>query len=379
MFVLPGNISGLILFSVFALTALIQLIYYLFFYSRVRINKPALSKKKSLKKGVSVIICAKNESENLKNFLPSVLEQEYPEFEVIVVNDCSDDDTEDILKIFERQYPHLRVTTIHKDASLAHSKKMALFLGIKAAKFEYLLMTDADCQPVSQDWISLMAANFSKEKGFVLGYGAYLREKGLLNKYIRFDTMFIAMQYMGMALAGLPYMGVGRNLAYKRSIFFENKGFGPYINLQSGDDDLFINKLANASNCSVEMSQDSFTRSIPADSFAALTKQKARHLSTSPHYTASSRSLLITEPLSRIIFYLSFLLLMISSQAWLIPLILFGIVLITKTIIFRIVQKALNEKDLLLFSLLFDIFSPFINSYFLVITRRNRNRSYEWK
>ncbi len=379
MFELPDNITGLILFSIFVLSVLIQLIYYLFFYSRVRTNKNGDKKSKRVKQGVSVIICAKNEAENLKTFLPAVLEQDYPEFEVIVVNDCSDDDTEDILKIFEQQYAHLRVTTIHKDASLAHSKKMALFLGIKAAKYEYLLMTDADCQPVSQDWIRLMARNFSKEKGFVLGYGGYLREKGILNKYIRFDTMRTAMQYMGMALAGIPYMGVGRNLAYKKSIFFENKGFGPYINLQSGDDDLFINKLATGSNCSVEKSLNSFTRSIPANSFAALTKQKARHLSTTPHYTASSKALLITEPLSRIVFFVLFIILMISSSAWLIPLILFGTVLITKTIVFRIVQKALNEKDLLLFSLLFDIFSPFINCYFLAITRRNRNRSYEWK
>ncbi len=379
MFALPEDIIGIILFSIFGLAALIQLVYYFFFYLRVGIKNKTPGKSGNTKKGVSVIICAKNEADNLKNFLPSVLEQEYPEYEVIVVNDCSDDDTEDILKIFEQQYPHLRVTTIHKDASLTHSKKMALFLGIKAAKFEYLLMTDADCQPVSSKWIRLMTRNFSKEKGFVLGYGGYLREKGLLNKYIRFDTMFIAMQYIGMSMAGKPYMGVGRNLAYKRSIFFENKGFGPYINLQSGDDDLFVNKLANASNCSVELSQDSFTRSVPAGSFAALAKQKTRHLSTSPHYTLASRFLLITEPLSRLIFYLSLIILMAVSSAWLIPLILFGIVLISKIIVVGKAQKALNEKDLLLFSLLFDIFSPFINIYFLIITRRNRNRSYEWK
>jgi glycosyltransferase involved in cell wall biosynthesis len=379
MFVLPEDITAIILLSLFGLTALIQLTYYLFFYGRVRMQKKPGRKTKKTAKGVSVIICAKNEADNLKNFLPSVLEQDYPEYEVIVVNDCSDDDTEDILQLFGNQYPHLRVTTIHKDASLTHSKKMALFLGIKAAKFDYLLMTDADCQPVSSDWISLMTRNFNKDRGFVLGYGGYLRERGLLNKYIRFDTMFIAMQYMGMAMAGFPYMGVGRNLAYKRSIFFENKGFGPYINLQSGDDDLFVNKLANKSNCSVEMSQDSFTRSVPAGSFAALTKQKARHLSTAPHYNLWSRLLLIAEPLSRLIFYLSFIILMVVSSAWLIPLILFGAVLITKTIIIRKAQIALNEKDLLLFSFLFDILSPFINGYFLLITRRNRNRSYEWK
>lgn len=379
MFDLPENITGLILFFVFALAALIQLLYYFVFFSRIKIDTRKTEAIVDSKKGISVIICAKNEAENLKNFLPSVLEQNYPDFEVIVVNDCSDDDSEDILKIFENQYPHLRVTTIYKDASLQHSKKMALFLGIKAARNELLLMTDADCQPVSENWISIMTEGFSDDKGFVLGYGGYLREKGLLNKYIRYDTMFIAMQYMGMALAGFPYMGVGRNLAYKRSIFFENKGFGPYINLQSGDDDLFINKLANGKNCSVVKSHDSFTRSVPASGFAAFTKQKTRHLSTADYYTTISKALLISEPISRMLLYIAFAVLMFTTNIWQLPLILFGIVLISKVSVFAMVQKALNEKDLLLFSLLFDIFSPLINTYFLILTRRNRNRSYEWK
>jgi glycosyltransferase involved in cell wall biosynthesis len=379
MFELPVNPVGLILFILFSFSALIQMIYFIFFYSRTRSKKRKDNTSNERPEGVSIIICAKNEVENLKNFLPSILEQEYPDFEVIVVNDCSEDGTDDILKLLGNNYPHLRVTTIHKDASLYHSKKMALFLGIKAAKNEFLLLTDADCQPVSPNWISRMVGGFSNNKDFVLGYGGFLRKKGLLNKYIRFDSMFIAMQYMGLAMAGLPYMGVGRNLAYKRSAFFENKGFGPYINLQSGDDDLFINKLANGKNCSVVKDMDSITRSIPASSFAALANQKVRRLSTRPHYTRSSRTLIATEPISRLTFYTLFTMLMFTLSNWELPLLVFGIVQLTRITVFRMVQNALNERDLLLFSPLFDIFSLFINGYFLILTRRNRNRSYEWK
>lgn len=379
MFELPVNPIELILFILFSFMALTQMIYFIFFYSRTGSKKGIDNTSNKTPEGISVIICAKNEEENLKNFLPSILEQDYPDFEVIVVNDCSEDGTDDILKLFENNYPHLRVTTIHKDASLYHSKKMALFLGIKAAKNECLLLTDADCQPVSPNWISRMAGGFSNDKDFVLGYGGFLRKKGLLNKYIRFDTMFTAMQYMGMAIAGFPYMGIGRNLAYKRSTFFKNKGFGPYINLQSGDDDLFINKLANGKNCSVVKNMDSFTRSIPASGFAALAKQKIRRLSTTPHYTRSSRALIATEAISRVAFYTIFTILMFTVSTWELPLIVFGIVLLTKITVFRMVQNALNERDLLLFSLLFDIFSPLLNGYLLILTRRNRNRSYEWK
>ncbi len=200
-----------------------------------------------------------------------------------------------------------------------------------------------------------------------------------MNLLIRFDTWTTAVQYLSAGLAGKAYMGVGRNLAYKRSLFFENKGFGPHINLQSGDDDLFINQLAKGNNCSVVKLQDSFTRSIPASSFSALAKQKMRHLSTASFYSKSSKFLLILEPLSRVIFYALFMLLLLSNSSWQLTTMIFGFIILTKFIVLEMVQKALNEKDLLLFSLLFDLISPIINGYFLLLTRKNQNRSYEWK
>ena len=378
MFALPGNLIGLILFSTFSLVALIQLLYYTIFYLKAALPGKSAQKGKN-PAPVSVVICARNEADNLESFLPSVLEQEYPDFEVIVVDDCSEDDTPDILKRLSATYPNLRVTTIYKDASLAHGKKMALFLGIKAARNDLLLLTDADCQPVTSRWIEEMATGFNDGADFVLGYGGYLREKGLLNRYIRFDTAFIAMQYMGMARAGMPYMGVGRNLAYRRSLFFENRGFGPHISLQSGDDDLFINKLATAENTTIIRTPDSFPRSIPASRFTDLTMQKMRHMSTAPYYNARSRFLLLAEPISRVLFYALIATLLLTQTAWQLPLLIFGVTFLAKMIISGMVQKSLNERDLLLVSPLFDIISPFINSYFLIRNRINRNRTFKWK
>ena len=149
---------------------------------------------------VSVIICARNEAENLKNFLPSVLEQDYPDYEVIVVNDCSEDNSYDILGEYLVRYPHLKISTINKDPKFTHNKKFAQFIGIKAAKNDILVFTDADCKPESDQWLAMMSSHFDEKISFVLGYGGYLREKGLLNKYIRYDCMVIAMQYLGMAI-----------------------------------------------------------------------------------------------------------------------------------------------------------------------------------
>jgi len=377
MFELHITTTELILIIFLLTAAIIQLLYYLLFYLRTAAYR--YKEMTSKPEPVSVIICARNEVTNLRTFLPSILEQEYYDFEVIVVNDCSDDDSEDILKKFTLEYDNLKVTTIHKESSLWHSKKMALFIGIKAASNDLLLLTDADCQPVSKDWISSFAASFTRNTDFVLGYGGYLRKKGLLNKYIRYDAMFIAMQYTGMAMAGLPYMGVGRNLAYRKTVFIENKGFGPHLNLQSGDDDLFVNLLAKKGNTAINLAPESFTRSIPSGRWKEYSKQKTRHLSTASHYRGLSKLLLFIEPVSRVLFYTLLVILMLITNLYLPLGILAAVIIVTKTIIHALVHKNLNEKDLLVFSPLFDIISPFLNVSLLLNVVFKRHQYYEWK
>ena len=282
-------------------SAAIQLFYYIFYYAAVYFYKPPEDKATRLP--VSIIICARNEAENLKKFLPSILEQDYPDYEVIVVNDCSEDNSYLILGNFLLQYPHLRISTVNKDPKFTHNKKFAQFIGIKAAKNEILLFTDADCQPESDKWLGNMTSHFHDKTDFVLGYGGYLKKKGLLNKYIRYDCLSIAMQYLGMAIRGIPYMGVGRNLAYRRSLFFANNGYGAHNHLISGDDDLFVNSNATKTNTTVEFRKESHTRSVPSSGLKEWIIQKKRHLTTAPYYRLRDQILLIIEPVTRILFY----------------------------------------------------------------------------
>jgi len=219
--VLPP-IENIIVYSFF--TALgIQLFYYLFFYLRIPLlgRKP----KESTLPPVSVVICAKNAAFFLEKYLPSILTQDYPEFEVIVVNDCSYDETETVLAQFAATNKHMRYTNLVEDAKFKHGKKLALTVGIKSAKYETLVLTDADCYAKSDKWLQTMVSGFSDEKTIVLSYGGYEKSNGLLDKIIRYDTLFIAMNYLSFAHAGIPYMGVGRNLAYKKKEFWDNKGF----------------------------------------------------------------------------------------------------------------------------------------------------------
>ncbi len=373
----PDNLFLLIIFSVFALTAITQLFYYLFFYLSVhRYNHPD---PQSDKPQISIIICARNESENLKNFLPAVLEQDYPAFEVIVVNDCSEDNSYDILGQFLEKYPHLKISNVNKDPKFTHNKKFAQFIGIKAAKNDILLFTDADCLPDSKRWLESMASHFNDKTSFVLGYGGYLRKKGLLNRYIRYDSYTIAMQYLGMAIRGIPYMGVGRNLAYRRSIFFENKGYGAHNHIISGDDDLFVNTNATKSNTTVEYRNGSHTRSVPCSRIDEWIKQKKRHLTTAPYYKTRDKILLITEPVTRVLFYLTFVILILLLFLWQFVLAIFCIRLIVQIIVHKLVQKKLNESGLTFFSLIFDIFSPAINIIIYFSNIQGRSAKSKWK
>ena len=203
-----------ILLIVTIISMSVLLIFYFFFFWRLSMHKKDDA---SFSHPISIIICAKNEEENLKNNLPKILNQKYFNFEVIVVNDQSIDETSFLLEKFEKSYSNLVVVTIDSHVNHKIGKKFALTLGIKTAKYEYLLLTDADCVPNSENWAKQIVKNFTCSD-IVLGYGGYKKKKGLLNKFIRFDTFNVAQQYLSFALAGQTYMGVGRNLAYKKSI-----------------------------------------------------------------------------------------------------------------------------------------------------------------
>ena len=361
--------------AILAVALLIQLIYYLIIFVRVASFKTLEFKFSNIKEPVSIVICARNEAENLTNNLPLLLKQDYPNYEVVVVNDCSDDESQDILEKFQAEFPHLRTTQIKHDEKFSHGKKLALTIGIKAAQNEWLLLTDADCTPAGVNWLSSMQRNFTNQNEIVLGYGGYSQRKGFLNKMIRFDTFFIALQYLSFALIKAPYMGVGRNLAYRKSLFMKNKGFASHAHIVSGDDDLFINEVAKAGSIAVEFSAESHTRSIPKTDFHLWTNQKKRHLSTGKHYKLGHKFLLGGEITSRFFFYASILLLIINTETWILGLSALFFRGIVQLIIFNGAMIKLNEKKILILFWLFDLILPLINIFLYSINTFNSKQN----
>jgi glycosyltransferase involved in cell wall biosynthesis len=347
-----------IIFCLFVAVASVQLFYYLYFFRRVGTYTPQL-KEQSQQHPVSVIICARDEDENIARNLPGILVQDYPTtHEIIVVNDNSVDDTKYILAELQKTFKKLHIVDLAQEAKLIAGKKYPLSIGIKEAKHEIVLLTDADCVPATEKWMFKMQDAFTDGVEVVLGYGAYHKMPGFLNKAIRFETFHTALQYLGYALAGLPYMGVGRNLAYRKNLFFRNKGFSSINHIPSGDDDLFINKVATGKNTAVVIDQEAFTLSTPKQTWKEWIRQKNRHYSTGKYYKFSHKFLLGLYTGSFFLFYPLFVLSIVFFD-WRWSLIPFVIRLVVQASIWNKAMKKLNESDLFSLFLFWDLWMFF--------------------
>lgn len=335
-----------IIFYLFIGIIAIQFFYYLIVFGKFAFSKTAKSTPKRIP--ISVIVCAKNEEENVVKFVPLLAEQDYPDFEIILIDDASSDTTSDIFEAFEKQYSNIRLVKVENNEAFWGNKKFALTLGIKAAKKEYLLFTDADCYPKSKDWIKEMSSQFTSEKTIVLGYGAYERISGsFLNKIIRFETMLTAVQYFSWAKIGKPYMGVGRNLAYKKEEFFNVNGFIEHMKIRSGDDDLFINQAATGKNTTICSSPDSFTYSTPKTSFKEWFTQKRRHVSTATFYKSFDRIQLGIFYISQLLSIVLPVILLAFQFQWIIVLSLIGFRYLFTWITLGFSAGKLKEKDVM--------------------------------
>ena len=345
------------------LATLVQLFYYWVVYGKVAFFKQKNEFVRS-DQPVSVIVCARDEYYNLKENLPLLLKQDYSAFEVVVVNHGSEDETKYLLRDLADEYKNLKIVNVSQDLNFFTGKKFPLSIGIKSASYEVLLFTDADCKPASNQWLRRMAANFTEETEIVLGYGAYSKSKSLINLLIRFDTTRIAMNYLGFARAGMPYMGVGRNMAYRKSLFYRQNGFISHYRIQSGDDDLFINKAATSKNTRIEIQPDAHTISFPKSSLDQWLRQKRRHLLTGGYYKPAHKFALGLFAVTQVTFWAAATLLLIM---WYQPYIVTGIVVVrlfSQLLITGKVMNKLSEKGFLFLVPLFELFlmvvSPFL-------------------
>lgn len=327
----------------FGIGAVVQFYFYFFVYLRLAIYRK--EEENTAKPPVSVIIAARHEAKNLKKNLPGILAQNYPDYEVIVVDDGSRDNSLEILEAFQNQHPHLRIVKGIGDEHAQGGKKLALTLGIKAAANDRLLFTDADCYPQSANWIATMIAASENTDNIILGYSPYEKEKGFLNRLIRFETFYTAVNYFSFALMGNPYMGVGRNLSYSKADFFRISGFKKHYSLAMGDDDLFVNEVATATNTKICIEAASQMISEPKKTWSAYWFQKRRHLYSSHRYKTIHKILLLLQPLSYFAFVLAVIGLLVINSWMYIVLLTLTFRLLLQFFIFRRISHRFGQAN----------------------------------
>ena len=365
-----------VLFYIFIVVISVQLFFYAYVFSKVKQKKYANTA--STKPPISVVVCAKNEAENLQIFLPFILDQDYPNFELVLINDGSTDTTLKVMERFKENHSNIKIVNVKSIETFWGNKKYALTLGIKASTHNRLLFTDADCKPASNQWISEMSMSFSKDHQIVLGYGAYAKDKkSFLNKVIRFETLMTAIQYFSYSNIGQPYMGVGRNLAYTKELFFEARGFMDHMNIKSGDDDLFVNQIATAQNTTICLSKESFTESLSKKSYSEWIIQKRRHVSTAKHYKTKHKAMLSLFFVSQFLFLVLSIALLSTLFYWEIVV---GLIFLRYLILFinlTMAAKKLEEKDLIPFFPFLEIF--LIATQFSIFIKNLISKPNRWK
>ena len=363
---------------------LTQAIYYLGLYSKLYTHSKAASSTilNTENPPLSVIIVAKDAAHELQENLPSILEQDYPEFEVIVIYDHSADDCDDVLKLLEDKYPNLYHTFIPDSARYISHKKLGITMGIKASRHDWLVFTESNCHPQSNQWLKQMARNFTPATEIVLGYSNYEKASGWFNKKITFDTLLNSMRYLGMAIAGHPYMGTGRNLAYRKSLYYKQKGFAAHLNLQRGEDDLFINETANGHNTRVETSPESLIRISMPKYKRIWCEEKISYAATSRLFKGTARYLMGFETCSRLLFYavtITTIVISIFLHQWItlgIAVLLWATRFVMQLIVFRKTAQAFGERKFCALLPVFDFLQPVWNGVFKLQRKFRRKNEF---
>ena len=376
------NSLSFIVLVIFIVCLVVQLLYHWGFFSKVAFYKRnARPKLDEELEPVSVVLCARDAYEYLIDLIPALLKQDYPDFEIVVVNDCSDDETEEYLKDLERKEPRVKPVQLKQHLNFFNGKKFPLSMGIKSAKNDLLVLTDCNCMPVNDQWLRSVVNRYNQRTEIVIGYSPIVHKKGSLNRLMRFDALQNGLLYLSAALNRHPYMGVSKNLSYRKELFYRNKGFISHYTTSMGDDDLFIGQVANKKNTEVLIDAENAILTTPPSTFRLWMRQKSSRYSTVQQYSTRARLSLSLFYASQLLFYVSFITLLCLKPAFAItngavfyiPILAFFFLLRfgTQMIIYHKASKRLGEKGLLPGLVIYDFLFAFLSPWQRLMGRMN--------
>lgn len=378
------NSLSFIILIVFGVCLIIQLLYHWGLFSKVAFYKRnARPKLDEELEPVSVVLCARDAYEHLTELIPALLRQDYPDFEIVVVNDCSDDETEEYLKDLERNETKVKPVQLKQHLNFFNGKKFPLSMGIKSAQHDLIVLTDCNCMPVNEQWLRSVVNRYNSRTEIVIGYSPYVQKKSTLNRLMRFDAMQNGLLYLSAALNRHAYMGIGKNLSYRKELFYRNQGFISHYTTTVGEDDLFINQVATKKNTEVLIDAENAILTTPTNSFKLWMRQKSSRYSTVPKYNGRARLMLSLFYVSQFLFYVSFIALLAlcanpafsitNGAVFYIPILVFFFLLRfgTQLFIYHKASKRLGEKGLLPGLILYDFLFAFLSPWLRLMGRMN--------
>ena len=381
------NNLSFILLVVFGVCLVIQLYFHWAQFSKVAFYKRnARPKLDEELEPASIVLCARDAYEYLTELIPVLLNQDYPDFEIVVVNDCSDDETEEYLKDLERREPRVKPVQLKQHLNFFNGKKFPLSMGIKSAQNDLIVLTDFNCMPVNDQWLRSVVNRYNHQTEIVIGYSPYVQKKGILNHLMRFDALQNGLLYLSAALNHHAYMGIGKNLSYRKELFFRNKGFISHYTTAVGEDDLFINKVSTKKNTEVLIDAENAILTTPTSSFKLWMRQKSSRYSTISKYDGRSRLMLSLFYGSQLLFYVSFITLIAlcakpafvitGGAVFYIPILVFFFLLRfgSQMIIYHKASKRLGEKGLLPGLIVYDFLFAFLSPWLRLMGRMNVGR-----
>ena len=381
------NNLSFILLIVFGVCLVIQLLFHWAQFSKVAFYKRnARPKLDEELEPASIVLCARDAYEYLTELIPVLLNQDYPDFEIVVVNDCSDDETEEYLKDLERREPRVKPVQLKQHLNFFNGKKFPLSMGIKSAQNDLIVLTDFNCMPVNDQWLRSVVNRYNHQTEIVIGYSPYVQKKGSLNHLMRFDALQNGLLYLSAALNHHAYMGIGKNLSYRKELFYRNQGFISHYTTTVGEDDLFINKVSTKKNTEVLIDAENGILTTPTSSFKLWMRQKSSRYSTVSKYDGRSRLMLSLFYGSQLLFYASFITLIAlcakpafvitGGAAFYIPILVFFFLLRfgSQMIIYHKASKRLGEKGLLPGLIVYDFLFAFLSPWLRLMGRMNVGR-----
>lgn len=361
---LQWSLSGVLL-----LTFLIQLRYYLGRYGRIPVYKQKISNKTT--PPVSVIVVVDDSLYYVDEILPRLLSQDYGAYEVVVVDNGSSVEVVEAIQMLAARYSHLKSTRINPDPKFTHRRKLALTVGIKAAQYPNLIFTETGSYPTSNQWLSFMAKGFTTGE-VVIGYTGIERGKGLTNRLIRCSRLMVSIRYLSSAIRGRAYKAVNTNMGFTSHLYFGNKGYN-YLRLNTGDDDLFIQKIADKNNTSVILHPKATMRETHYGGLSRWFNERRFYSYTFKYYPFRVKAGIFTELASRTLFFAvaAAILILMIPYAWIGAVVL--LVLRYLAVYFTVsrICVRLGEKGLLWAFIIHDFISP-VTETLLSLSRRIR-------